>query len=255
MIFLFYKVLLGALIPLAGTTFGALISFVSPRDITEKIGAILSGFAAGVMVAASVWSLLIPAIEYSENYGRFSFIVPCLGIVVGALIMMVSDAYIEKRDYEHERKKENLLYFAVTLHNIPEGMAIGAAYAAYVYTENESQALSALVLSVGIAIQNIPEGAIVSLPYKNVQRNKLRNFLGGVFSGVVEPIAVIITVALSWIIVPMLPFMLSFASGAMLFVVLKELIPEFSDKECFNRGAVAFFFGFMLMMSLDVALG
>lgn len=249
-----YNILLGAIIPLLGTGMGALVSFVSPKKTTEKISAILSGFAGGVMVAASVWSLIIPAIDYSDSsLGRFSFIMPCIGLSVGGLMLLFSDSFVEKRIVEINRKKENLLYFAVTLHNIPEGMAIGAAYAAYVYSKEEEMALSALLLSIGIAIQNIPEGAIVSMP--DTGKSRLKAFTKGVLSGVVEPIFVIVTVLLSGLIVPILPFMLSFAAGAMIYVVLKELVPEFSDKSLFSSGVVAFFFGFMLMMSLDVALG
>lgn len=247
------NVLLGAIIPLLGTGIGALISFVSPKKSTDKISAVLSGFAGGVMVAASVWSLIIPAIEYSEYLGNFSFLMPCIGFSVGGLLLLISDSFVEKHSVKIKRKKENLLYFAVTLHNIPEGMAIGAAYAAYVYSKEEELALSALLLSIGIAIQNIPEGAIVSMP--DAENGRFKAFIKGVLSGVVEPIFVIITVLLSGLIVPILPFMLSFAAGAMIYVVLKELVPEFSEKNLFGRGVAAFFIGFMLMMSLDVALG
>lgn len=248
-----YNILLGAIIPLLGTGMGALISFVSPKKTTEKISAVLSGFAGGVMVAASVWSLIIPAIDYSAYLEKFSFFMPCVGISAGGIMLIMSDFLIEKRSVKINRKKENLLYFAVTLHNIPEGMAIGAAYAAYVYSKEEEMALSALMLSIGIAIQNVPEGAIVSMP--DTGKSRLKAFTKGVLSGVVEPIFVIVTVLLSGLIVPILPFMLSFAAGAMIYVVLKELVPEFSDKSLFSGGVVAFFFGFMLMMSLDVALG
>lgn len=248
-------VLLGALIPLAGTSFGALVAFVSLGKLNEKVVAILSGFAGGVMVAASVWSLILPAVDYSDNLGRLSFLVPCVGIIAGVAMMLLSDSFFKSKSPSDNHQKENLLYFAVTLHNVPEGMAIGAAYAAYVLTKDKAAAVSALLLSVGIAIQNIPEGAIVSLPHSEKEKSKLRAFFKGVMSGIVEPIAVIMTVILSELIVPVLPFMLTFAAGAMLYVVLKELIPDFSKENCFTRGITAFFSGFLLMMSLDIALG
>lgn len=166
-------------------------------------------------------------------------------------MMLLSENFINKK--LHNESKEKLLYFAVTLHNIPEGMAIGAAYSAYICIGDESLALSALLLSAGIAVQNIPEGAIVSVPFKNMKRSKA--FINGVLSGVVEPVAVILTVLLSELLVPVLPFMLSFAAGTMIYVVLKELVPDFSDAKEYKRGITAFFTGFMIMMSLDVALG
>ena len=248
---MFFKVLFGAMIPLLGTVCGALIAFVSLKRITSRVTAVLSGFASGVMVAASVWSLLLPAIEFSSADGC-GFIQPCMGLSAGLILMLLSEGIFRKQFLDYS--KEKLLYFAVTLHNLPEGMAIGAAYSAYVCTGDESLALCALVLSCGIAIQNIPEGAIVTLPY-NSNFSRLKRFVYGVISGVIEPLAVLLTVVLSDFLVPILPFMLSFAAGAMIFVVLKELIPDFSDEKIFRTGITSFFIGFMLMMSLDVALG
>ena len=248
---MFHKVLLGALIPLLGTSVGSSVAFASSDKIKSGATAILSGFASGIMVAASVWSLLLPAIEFSA-LGRLSFIPSCVGLVVGLLMMLCSENIFDKLSSESNREK--LLYFAVTLHNIPEGMAIGAAYSAYVCSGDDVLSVSAFLLSFGIAIQNIPEGAIVSLPY-NVDKSKTKTFLYGVMSGVVEPFAVIITVLLSKILVPVLPYMLSFAAGAMIFVVLKELVPDFSEEIQFKKGVISFFIGFMIMMSLDVALG
>ena len=249
---LFIKVLIGAFIPLFGTTAGALIAFASLKRISDKISSALSGFAGGVMLAASVWSLLLPAIELS-SMGKFSFVEPGIGLIAGGLMMLIFSERINKK-YNSKSGKEKLLYFAVTLHNVPEGMAIGAAYSAYICTGNESLALSALLLSTGIAIQNIPEGAIVSLPY-DTKKSKLKTFMYGVLSGVVEPVAVIITVLLSNLLVPVLPIMLSFAAGAMIYVVLKELVPDFSGEGKFRYGLIFFFTGFVVMMSLDVALG
>lgn len=248
---MFHKVLLGALIPLLGTSVGSSVAFASSKKIKRGTTAILSGFASGVMVAASVWSLLLPSIEFSD-FGRFSFIEPCLGLLIGLLMMIYSERIFDKLTSENNREK--MLYFAVTLHNIPEGMAIGAAYSAYICSGDDALGVSAFLLSFGIAIQNIPEGAIVSLPY-NTDKSKTKTFFYGVMSGVVEPFAVIITVLLSKILVPVLPFMLSFAAGAMIFVVLKELIPDFSEESQFKNGVISFFLGFMIMMSLDVALG
>lgn len=246
-----FKVLSGALIPLLGTTLGAFAAFVSFEKFNDKVTSILSGFASGVMVAASVWSLLLPAIEYS-TLGRLSFVEPCIGLVSGLYMMLLSERISEK--FTDNSCKGKMLYFAVTLHNIPEGMAIGAAYSAYICIGDEALAVSALLLSVGIAIQNIPEGAIVSLPYDK-DENKIRKFFLGTASGVVEPIAVLLTVFMSHILVPVLPFMLSFAAGAMFFVVIKELIPDFSDENKFRSGIFSFYIGFIIMMSLDVALG
>lgn len=248
---MFLKVLSGALIPLVGTSVGSLIAFVSLKRMSDRITALLSGFASGVMVAASVWSLLLPAIEFA-SYDGSGFLEPCIGLSSGLLLMIYFESFFGK--YTANNSKEKLMYFAVTLHNLPEGMAIGAAYSAYVCSADESLALSALLLSVGIAIQNIPEGAIVSLPFKE-NFSKIKRFTFGVLSGIIEPVAVLLTVALSNFLVPILPFMLSFAAGAMIYVVLKELVPDFSEEESFRVGVISFFCGFMLMMSLDVALG
>lgn len=247
---MYIKVFIGALLPLVGTTAGSLIAFAPFKKLSRGISALLSGFASGVMLAASVWSLILPATEYS-SLGRFCFVEICIGLTSGLIMMLLSESFINKK--LHNESKEKLLYFAVTLHNIPEGMAIGAAYSAYICIGDESLALSALLLSIGIAVQNIPEGAIVSVPLENMKSSKA--FINGVLSGVVEPVAVILTVLLSELLVPVLPFMLSFAAGTMIYVLLKELVPDFSDAEEYKRGITAFFTGFMIMMSLDVALG
>lgn len=252
---MFMRVFWGSIIPLIGTTLGASLTFLGRNKTSEKTNAVLSGFAGGVMVAASVWSLLLPSIEYSSEYKSFSFVPACVGLFMGIALMIFSDDAIEKRVSAIENRKTKLLFFAVTLHNIPEGMAIGAAYAAYIYSKTESLALSAFVLSMGIAIQNIPEGAIVSLPFEKEGKGKLKAFLYGVLSGIVEPVAVVITVLISGFLVPILPYMLSFAAGAMIYVVIKELIPEYVGKTNENIGIISFVGGFSVMMSLDVALG
>ena len=251
---MFFKVLIGAVIPFIGTSLGAFASFFSPKKNSDKAGAMISGFASGVMVAASVWSLLIPSVEYSENYGKFSFVPAVVGLFVGTLFMLLSDRFIESKEKNSPYKKRNLMCFAVTLHNIPEGMAIGAAYSAYLFGKTDALLLSAFVLSLGIAIQNVPEGAIVALPYTG-EKNRLKGFVYGVLSGAVEPFAVFMTVLLSSVLVPFLPFMLSFAAGAMLYVVMIELSGDFTEDNTREKGITSFILGFSVMMSLDVALG
>ncbi len=251
---MFFKVFIGAVVPFIGTSVGALVSFFSPKKNTDKVSAVISGFASGVMVAASVWSLIIPSVEYSESYGKFSFVPAAVGLFVGTVFMLLSDRFIEMKEKNSICKKRNLMYFAVTLHNIPEGMAIGAAYSAYLFGRTDALLLSAFVLSLGIAIQNVPEGAIVALPYA-AEENKHKGFFYGVLSGAVEPVAVFITVLLSSVLVPVLPYMLSFAAGAMLYVVMIELSGDFANENTKEKGITAFILGFSVMMSLDVALG
>lgn len=249
-----FKVFTGALIPLIGTTVGALFSFICPEKSTDKFSSLISGLASGVMVAASVWSLLLPSIEYADSYGTFSFVPAVAGLFAGVLFMMLSDKFIEKISSAYRNRKHNFLYFAVTLHNVPEGMAIGAAYAAFLYERTEALLLSAFLLSFGIAIQNIPEGAIVALPFAET-KGKRKGFFYGVLSGAVEPVAVFVTVLLSSLLVPVLSYMLSFAAGAMIFVVFSELSGDFTNGTEKEKGITAFVSGFSLMMSLDVAFG
>lgn len=251
---MFFKVFMGAVIPFVGTSVGALVSFFSPEKNTDKAGALISGFASGVMVAASVWSLLIPSVEYSVNYGSFSFVPAVAGLFTGTVFMLLSDRLIERKAKNSLHKKRKLMYFAVTLHNIPEGMAIGAAYSAYIFGKTDALLISAFVLSLGIAIQNVPEGAIVALPYSN-ESGRLKGFIYGALSGAVEPLAVFLTVLLSSVLVPFLPYMLSFAAGAMLYVVMIELSGDFTGEKVREKGITSFILGFSVMMSLDVALG
>lgn len=223
----------------------------------------LAGFAAGVMVAASIWSLLIPAIEQSKDMGVFSFFPAFVGFWIGVLFLLLLDHLIphlhvgsdEAEGPKSKLNKTTMMVLAVTLHNIPEGMAVGVMYAGFVAGNVQITAASALALSLGIAIQNFPEGAIISMPLRAEGENKKRAFLGGVLSGVVEPVGAILTMITAQFIIPVLPYLLSFAAGAMLYVVVEELIPEMSQGEHSNIGTVFFAVGFSLMMVLDVALG
>lgn len=229
----------------------------------DRLQRALSGFAAGVMVAASVWSLLIPALEQAESMGKWPFIPAAVGFWAGILFLLLMDHIIPHLHRNAEQaegpksrlKKTTMLVLAVTLHNIPEGMAVGVVYAGYLTGNSNISAMGALALSVGIAIQNFPEGAIISMPLKAEGMKKSKAFFNGVASGIVEPIGALITVAAAGFILPALPYLLSFAAGAMLYVVVEELIPEMSAGNHSNVGTVFFAVGFSIMMALDVALG
>ena len=254
---------LGILIPFVGTTIGAACVFVTKKSFGRSVQRSLAGFAAGVMVAASIWSLLIPAIEQSKDMGVFSFFPAFVGFWIGVLFLLLLDHLIphlhvgsdEAEGPKSKLNKTTMMVLAVTLHNIPEGMAVGVMYAGFVAGNVQITAASALALSLGIAIQNFPEGAIISMPLRAEGENKKRAFLGGVLSGVVEPVGAILTMITAQFIIPVLPYLLSFAAGAMLYVVVEELIPEMSQGEHSNIGTVFFAVGFSLMMVLDVALG
>ena len=223
----------------------------------------LAGFAAGVMVAASIWSLLIPAIEQSESMGRLSFLLAFIGFWIGILFLLMLDhliPHLHVGSEQTEGPKSNLsrtamMVLAVTLHNIPEGMAVGVMYAGFLAGNTPITAAGALALSIGIAIQNFPEGAIISMPLRAEGESKNRAFWGGVLSGVVEPIGAVLTILAAQLVIPVLPYLLSFAAGAMLYVVVEELIPEMSQGEHSNIGTIFFAVGFSVMMVLDVALG
>lgn len=214
-------------------------------------------------MAASVWSLLIPAIEMSEHMGKLSFIPAVVGLGLGILFLLVMDRIIphlhlhsdEPEGMKSKLKKDAMLVLAVTLHNIPEGMAVGVIFAGVLSGDSNITIAGAFALSIGIAIQNFPEGAIISLPLKSEGRSKGKAFLYGTLSGIVEPIGAIITILLSEIVMPFLPYLLSFAAGAMIYVVIEELIPEASEGEHSNIATIGFAVGFMIMMTLDVALG
>ena len=254
---------LGIMIPFLGTTLGAACVFFMKKSLGDLVQRALAGFAAGVMVAASVWSLLIPAIEQSEGMGKLSFLPAFIGFWSGVLFLLLLDRLIPHLHVGSEQAegpksklgRTTMMMLAVTLHNIPEGMAVGVVYAGFLSGNTQITAASALALSLGIAIQNFPEGAIISMPLRAEGEKKSKAFLGGVLSGVVEPIGAVLTIVAAQFIIPALPYLLSFAAGAMLYVVVEELIPEMSQGRHSNLGTVFFAVGFSVMMTLDVALG
>jgi len=256
------EVFVGLLIPFLGTTAGAACVFFMKKPLGDLVQRSLAGFAAGVMVAASIWSLLIPAIDQSAHLGKLSFLPAFVGFWCGILFLLALDhliPHLHVGSEQAEGPKSNLsrtvmMVLAVTLHNIPEGMAVGVMYAGFLSDNPQITAASALALSLGIAIQNFPEGAIISLPLRAEGESKGRAFLGGVFSGVVEPIGAVLTILAAQLVIPALPYLLSFAAGAMLYVVVEELIPEMSQGRHSNLGTVFFAVGFSVMMVLDVAL-
>ena len=268
----------GILIPFLGTSLGAGCVFFLKKSLSDDIQRALTGFAAGVMVAASVWSLLIPAMEQAADLGKLAFFPAAAGFWLGILFLLLLDhliPHLHQNSLQAEGPKSQLqrttmMVLAVTLHNIPEGMAVGVVYAGYLIPEGmavgvvyagylagtaQITAAGALALSLGIAIQNFPEGAIISMPLRAEGMKKGRAFWGGVLSGIVEPIGAVLTILAAGIVVPALPYLLSFAAGAMLYVVVEELIPEMSQGQHSNVGTVFFAVGFSVMMVLDVALG
>ena len=253
----------GVLIPFLGTSLGAACVFFMRRQFSDAVQRVLIGFAAGVMVAASVWSLLIPAIEQVAWMGKLAFLPAFVGFWIGILFLLGLDhliPHLHARSNQTEGPKSRLqkttmMVLAVTLHNIPEGMAVGVVYAGLLSGTAQITAAGALALSLGIAIQNLPEGAIISMPLRAEGESKGRAFLSGVLSGVVEPIGAVLTILGASLIVPALPYLLSFAAGAMLYVVVEELIPEMSQGKHSNLGTLAFAVGFSIMMALDMALG
>ncbi len=253
----------GILIPFLGTSLGAACVFFMRKALSESIQRALTGFAAGVMVAASIWGLLIPAIEQSSSMGSWSFVPAAAGFLAGVVFLLALDhiiPHLHRNSKQTEGPRSRLgrttmMVLAVTLHNIPEGMAVGVVYAGYLSGNAQITAAGALALSLGIAIQNFPEGAIISMPLRAEGEGNGRAFLGGVLSGVVEPLGAVLTILAARHIVPALPYLLSFAAGAMLYVVVEELIPEMSQGKHSNLGTVFFAVGFSVMMILDVALG
>ena len=253
----------GILIPFLGTSLGAGCMFFLKNSLRDGIQRALTGFAAGVMVAASVWSLLIPAMEQAADLGRLAFFPAAVGFWLGILFLLLLDhliPHLHQNSLQAEGPKSQLqrttmMVLAVTLHNIPEGMAVGVVYAGYLAGTAQITAAGALALSLGIAIQNFPEGAIISMPLRAEGMKKGRAFWSGVLSGIVEPIGAVLTILAAGIVLPALPYLLSFAAGAMLYVVVEELIPEMSQGQHSNVGTVFFAVGFSVMMVLDVALG
>ncbi len=257
------EVFFGILIPFLGTTLGSMCVLFMRKTLSDTVRRTLAGFAAGVMVAASIWSLLIPAIEQSENMGELSFLPGFIGFWGGVLFLLALDhliphLHIGSDQAEGPKSKLGrtaMMVLAVTLHNIPEGMAVGVMYAGFLSENTQMTATSALALSIGIAIQNFPEGAIISMPLRAEGEKKSKAFFDGVLSGVVEPIGAVLTLLAAQLVIPALPYLLSFAAGAMLYVVVEELIPEMSQGKHSNTGTVFFAVGFSIMMVLDVALG
>ena len=253
------NIFLGIMIPFAGTALGAACVFLLKNDIRAGVQKALLGFASGIMVAASVWSLLIPAMEMSESMGKLRFIPAALGFMVLLMDSYVPHQHLGQEEAEGVKKnwsRSMKMVMAVTIHNIPEGMAVGVVFAGIAAEHTDITLAGAFALAVGIAIQNFPEGAIVSMPLRSEENmNKGKAFLYGAGSGIVEPIAAGITILLKDVLIQVLPYLLAFAAGAMIYVVVEELIPETSEGEHSNIGTVGFALGFVVMMVLDVALG
>ena len=257
------NILVGLLLPMIGTTLGAASVFFLRKQINTNVQRLFTGFAAGVMVAASVWSLIIPAIDMSEGMGKLSFLPALVGFLAGILFLLFVDSaipHLHIGSSKPEGRKSGLgrtamMMLAVTIHNFPEGAACGAIFAGVLSGESGVTMAAAITLSLGIAIQNFPEGAIISLPLRSEGHSRLKAFGLGALSGIVEPLGALLAIALAGMVTPVLPYMLAFAAGAMVYVVVEELIPEASEGEHSNLGTIAFAVGFALMMVLDVALG
>lgn len=257
------SIFVGILIPFAGTVLGAALVFFMRGSMGQKTEKFLLGFAAGVMIAASVWSLIIPGIEMSIEKGGIGWLPAALGFLSGVAFLLLLDTFVPHLHLDSDKPegiksgfgKNTMLFFAVTLHNIPEGMAVGIVFAGMMADNSIINISSAFALSLGIAIQNFPEGAIISLPMSKHSNNRLKPFLYGTASGVVEPLAAFVTVLLSGLMVPIMPFLMAFAAGAMFYVVIEELIPESQSGKHSNIGTIGAALGFALMMILDVALG
>ena len=249
-------IIIGLMIPFCGTAVGAAAVFFMKKSLGPGVIRALTGFAAGVMTAASVWSLIIPAIEQSEHWGRLSFLPAVIGFWAGILFLLLIDHLIprlRKAGKGTKRSRTAMTVLAVTLHNIPEGMAVGVAYAGFLTGNGGITLAGALALATGIAIQNIPEGAIISMPLHAQGRSKARAFGGGVLSGAVEPVFGALALILSGLVIPAMPCLLSFAAGAMICVVARELIPEMTQDEGSAVGVIFYALGFTLMMAMDVA--
>ena len=257
------SIVAGLLIPFLGTTAGAACVFFLKKQIGGNIQRIFTGFAAGVMVAASVWSLLIPAMDMCEEMGKLAFLPAVVGFLIGIVFLLFIDSLVPHlhvgsetpEGHKSSLNRTAMLMLAVTIHNFPEGAACGAIFAGVLSGDGTVTMAGALTLAIGIAIQNFPEGAIISLPLRREGNKRSKSFALGVLSGAVEPVGAILAIALASIVTPILPYMLAFAAGAMIYVVVEELIPEASEGEHSNLGTIAFAIGFALMMMLDVALG
>ncbi len=257
------QTVIGLLIPFAGTSLGSACVFFMRKNLSQMVQRALTGFAGGVMVAASIWSLLIPAMQQSEGMGTWAFVPAAAGFWAGILFLLLLDRVIPHLHMFAEKAegpktklaRTSMMVLAVTLHNIPEGMAVGVVYAGLLSGSTEITAGGALALALGIAIQNFPEGAIISMPLCAEGKSRGKAFADGVLSGIVEPAGALLTILAASAIIPAMPYLLSFAAGAMIYVVVEELIPEMSAGEHSNIGVLMFSLGFTLMMALDVALG
>lgn len=254
---------IGLLIPFVGTTLGAACVFFLKKEIGVGLQRVFTGFAAGVMVAASVWSLLIPAMEMCEDMGKMAFLPAVAGLLAGVFFLLLMDSFIPHLHVGSDKPegaksslgRTAMLMLAVTIHNLPEGAACGAIFAGVINGEGTVTLAGAITLAVGIAIQNFPEGAIIALPLRSEGNSRWKSFVLGTLSGVVEPVGALLAIILANIMTPILPYMLAFAAGAMLYVVVEELIPEASEGEHSNVGTISFAIGFALMMVLDIVLG
>ena len=257
------EILSAVFLPFLGTVLGAGMVFFLKGKMNRTLQRILTGFAAGVMVAASIWSLIIPAMEQSDHMGKLAFLPAFVGVWGGFLFLLLLDHIIPHLHLNSQCPegspcglgKSTMMVLAVALHNLPEGMAVGVVAAGWLTGSESISAATAIALALGIALQNLPEGAIISMPLRSGGMSKSRSFLYGAASGIVEPLGALLTIALASVVTPVLPYFLAFAAGAMLYVVVEELIPEMSEGEHSNIGTIFFAVGFSLMMMLDVALG
>ena len=253
----------GLAIPFLGTTLGSAMVFLMKNKMNSKVEKLLLGFASGVMIAASIWSLIIPSMDMASEQGKVAWIPAAVGFILGIAFLLVLDSVIPHLHLNNDKtegikaklKKTTMMVFAVTLHNIPEGMAVGVTFAGALIGNTGITMAGAFALAIGIAIQNFPEGAIVSMPLRSTGVSRLKSFMYGTLSGIVEPIGGLITILLARYIISVMPYLLSFAAGAMMYVVVEELIPEMSQGEHSHLGVLFFSVGFTLMMVLDVALG
>lgn len=260
---MYFNTFIGILLPFIGTAAGAFCVFFAKREIGARLQRLICGFAAGVMIAASVWSLLIPAMEYqtSLSLGKLAFLPATVGVWCGILFLLFSEKILSKIDENsllHKARRSfgenSMLFFSVTLHNLPEGMAVGVVYAAYLASPSGEALAGAIALSIGIAIQNLPEGAIISIPLRAEGRSRITSFLWGAFSGIIEPVGAMLTLLAISLVLPILPYLLGFAAGAMIYAVIRELMPNICAGDSFG-GALSFGAGFCLMMMLDIVFG
>ncbi|MDD3392186.1 MAG: ZIP family metal transporter [Bacilli bacterium] len=256
------NIILVILIPFLGTTLGSGMVFFLKDKINNKLEKFMLGLASGVMIAASIWSLLLPALEMTTNSKTVDWIPTSIGFILGVTFLLLLD-YIIPHKHQGIKKEEGLkskiskntkLFLAVTIHNIPEGMAVGVLLSSALLSNKSSELISALVLSIGVAVQNFPEGTIISMPLRVAGQTRKKSFLYGVFSGAVEPIATLLTIAFASLVVSFMPYFLSFAAGAMMFVVIEELIPDTHQSDHSNASVIGFTLGFLLMMILDIIL-